>query len=55
LLSYLIGNPRIDWLSFRFNRFVCVADFNPVEPNSEVNGHHRDQAKSRPKMFRRQI
>jgi hypothetical protein len=22
------------------NRFACIALFNPVEPNSEVNGHH---------------
>jgi hypothetical protein len=32
----------------RFNRFACVAHFNPIEPNSEVNGH---QAKPRPKLF----
>ena len=28
-----------------FNRFACIALFNPVEPNSEVNGHHGHQAK----------
>jgi hypothetical protein len=26
-------------------RFTCVACFNPLEPNSEVNGHHGHQAK----------
>jgi len=29
----------------RFNRFACVACFNPIEPNSEVNRHHGHQAK----------
>jgi hypothetical protein len=32
-----------------FNRFARVAHFNPIKPNSEVNGHHGHQAKSRSK------
>ena len=32
-------------MRLRFNRFACVACFNPIEPNSEVNGHHGHQVK----------
>ena len=28
-----------------FNRFACVPCFNPIEPNSEINGHRGHQAK----------
>src|ERR1700728_2760307 len=43
LFSYLYRKPASLVAFLRFNRFACVACFNPVEPNSEVNGH---QAKS---------
>jgi len=26
--------------------FVCVAHFNPIEPDSEINGHHGQQDNS---------
>ena len=29
----------------RFKRFACVSRFNPIEPNSEVNGYHGHHAK----------
>jgi hypothetical protein len=37
--SYLYRKPACLVAFLRFNRFACVACFNPVEPNSEVNGH----------------
>src|SRR5580700_8685121 len=46
LFSYLYRKPASLVAFLRFNRFACVACFNPVEPNSEVNGHHGHQAKS---------
>ena len=46
LFSYLYRKPACLVAFLRFNRFACVARFNPVEPNSEVNGHHGHQAKS---------
>src|ERR1700722_833724 len=49
LFSYLCRKPASLVAFLRFNRFACVACFNLVEPNSEVNGHHGHQAKSRPK------
>src|SRR5712671_6364548 len=45
LFSYLYRKPACLVAFLRFNRFACVACFNPVEPNSEVNGHHGHQAK----------
>jgi hypothetical protein len=45
LFSYLYRKPACLVAFLRFNRFACVAHFNPVEPNSEVNGHHGRQAK----------
>jgi hypothetical protein len=33
----------------RFNRLACIAHFNPIEPNFEVNGHHGHYAKPRSK------
>jgi hypothetical protein len=45
LFSYLYRKPASLVAFLRFNRFACVACFNPVEPNSEVNGHHGHQAK----------
>ena len=46
LFSYLYRKPACLVAFLRFNRFACVACFNPVEPNSEVNGHHGHQAKA---------
>ena len=40
LFSYLCRKPAYLLAFLRFNRFACVACFNLVEPNSEVNGHH---------------
>jgi hypothetical protein len=45
LFSYLYRKPGSLVAFLRFNRFACVACFNLVEPNSEVNGHHGHQAK----------
>ena len=45
LFSYLYRKPACLVAFLRFNRFACVAFFNLVEPNSEVNGHHGHQAK----------
>ena len=45
LFSHLYRKPACLVAFLRFNRFACVACFNPVEPNSEVNGHHGHQAK----------
>jgi hypothetical protein len=45
LFSYLYRKPASLVAFLRFNRFAYVACFNPVEPNSEVNGHHGHQAK----------
>ena len=45
LFSYLYRKPASLVAFLRFNRFACVACFNPVEPNSEVNGHHGHQTK----------
>jgi hypothetical protein len=45
LFSYLYRKPACLLAFLRFNRFACVAHFNPIEPNSEVNGHHGHQAK----------
>jgi hypothetical protein len=45
LFSYLYRKPACLVAFLRFNRFACVACFNPIEPNSEVNGHHGHQAK----------
>jgi hypothetical protein len=44
LFSYLYRKPACLVAFLRFNRFACVACFNLVEPNSEVNGHHGHQA-----------
>ena len=45
LFSYRYWKPAYLLAFLTFNRFACVALFNPVEPNSEVNGHHGHQAK----------
>jgi hypothetical protein len=45
LFSYLYRKPAYLLAFLRFNRFACVAHFNPIEPNPEVNGHHGHQAK----------
>src|SRR6202522_4449312 len=44
LFSYLCRKPACLVAFLRFKRFACIACFNPVEPNSEVNGHHGHQA-----------
>ena len=46
LFSYLCRKPVCLVAFLRFNRFACVACFNLVEPNSEVNGRYGHQAKS---------
>ena len=46
LFSYRYWKPAYLLAFLTFNRFACIALFNPVEPNSEVNGHHGHQAKS---------
>ena len=45
LFSYLYRKPASLLAFLMFNRFACVAHFNPIEPNSEVNGHHGHHAK----------
>jgi hypothetical protein len=45
LFSYRYWKPAYLLAFLTFNRFACVACFNPVEPNSEVNGHHGHQVK----------
>jgi hypothetical protein len=40
LFSYLYRKPAYLLAFLRFNRFACVAHFNPIELNSDVNGHH---------------
>ena len=45
LFSYSYWKPAYLLAFLRFNRFACVACFNPIEPNSEANGHHGHQAK----------
>jgi hypothetical protein len=39
LFSYRYWKPAYLLAFLTFNRFACIALFNPVEPNSEVNGH----------------
>ena len=46
LFSYLYRNPASLLAFLKFNRFACVALFNPIEPNPQVNGHHGHHAKS---------
>jgi len=46
LFSYLYRKPAYLLAFLTFNRFACIACFNPIEPNSEVNGHHGHQAKA---------
>ena len=50
LFSYVYRKPASLLAFLRFNRFACVAHFNPIEPNSEVNGHHGLQANSPSKI-----
>jgi hypothetical protein len=50
LFSYLYQKPASLVAFLRFNRFACVAHFNPLEPNSDVNGHHGHQAESPSKI-----
>jgi hypothetical protein len=45
LFSYRYWKPAYLLAFLTFNRFACIALFNPVEPNSAVNGHHGHQAK----------
>jgi hypothetical protein len=54
LFSYLYRKTACLLAFLRFNRFACVAHFNPIEPNSEVNGHHDTKLNHRPKLFCRQ-
>ena len=54
LFSYLYRKAASLLASLMFNRFACVAHFNPIEPNSEVNGHHDTKLNHRPKLFCRQ-
>jgi hypothetical protein len=42
LFSYLYRKPASLLAFLRFNRIAYVACFNPVEPNSEVNGPHAE-------------
>jgi hypothetical protein len=51
LFSYLYRKPACLLAFLRFNRFACIACFNPVEANSEVN---RYQAKPPSKLLCRQ-
>ena len=51
LFSYLYREPASLLAFLRFNRFACVACFNSVEPNSEVNEHHGHQAKPLSKNY----
>ena len=48
LFSYLYRKPACLVAFLRFNRFACIACFNPVEANSEVNRH---QAKPPSKLL----
>jgi hypothetical protein len=50
LFSYRYWKPAYLLAFLTFNRFAYIAQFNPVEPNSEVNGHHGHQIKSRPRL-----
>ena len=54
LYSHLIGRAASLLAFLGLSRFACVACFNPVEPNSEFNGHHGHQAKPLSKMCCRQ-
>ena len=54
LFSYRYWKPAYLLAFLTFNRFACVALSNPVEPNSEVNGHYGHQAKPRPRLCFRQ-
>jgi hypothetical protein len=44
LFSYRYWKPTYLLAFLTFHRLACVALFNPVEPNSQVNGHHGHQA-----------
>ena len=46
LFSYLYRKPACLVAFLRFNRCACVARFNLVEPNSEVNGHQAKPSKT---------
>ena len=48
--SYCYWKPAYLLAFLTFNRFACAAHFNPIEPNSEVNGRHGHQAKSPSKI-----
>ncbi len=37
------------------HRFACVVHFNPIEPDSELNGHHGHHLNRHPKLSFRQI
>jgi hypothetical protein len=45
LFSYRYWKPAYLLAFLTLNRFACIALFNPVEPNYEVNGHHGHQIK----------
>jgi hypothetical protein len=55
LFSYCYWKPAYLLAFLTFNRFACVDHFNPIEPNSEVNGHHGHQLNRHPKLSFRQI
>ena len=44
LFSYRYWKPAYLLVFLTFNRFACVAHFNLIEPNFEVNGHQGHQA-----------
>ena len=45
LFSYRYWKPVYLLAFLTLNRLACIALFNPVEPNSEVNGRHGHQIK----------
>jgi hypothetical protein len=45
LFPYRYWKPAYLLAFLTFNRFACIGLVNPVEPNSEVNGHHGHQIK----------
>jgi hypothetical protein len=51
LFSCRYWKPAYLMAFLTFNRFACIALFNPVEPNSEVNGHHGHQVKPPSKLL----
>jgi hypothetical protein len=48
LFSYLYRKPVCLVAFLRFNLVACVACFNLVEPNSEINGHQAKRPSTHP-------